>query len=170
MTKNILLVLAALLILALVGRFFMPLLLPQSSHASNGEFAQIYRRLEELATNETMNKLFDELQIATDAKLDLNHRNAAGLRALDIAASNNQWNAAAALIVAGASIDDVDATGDTVMHIAVRHHALRVLKELRRFLPDLNRQNKAGLTPVELAHQLNDDAAEAILTAPFTSG
>jgi ankyrin repeat protein len=170
MAKYVALVLAVLLFLALGGRYFLPLILPDWNHASARQSAEIYRQLEHLATNDSMGKLFDELQVAADAKIDLNHRNAAGLRALDIAASNNQWNAAAAFIVAGSSINDVDSNGDTVMHIAVRHHALHVLKELLRFLPDLNRHNKAGLTPIDLAHQLNDDAAAALLTAPFTSG
>jgi ankyrin repeat protein len=141
----------------------------RSSELGERAPATIYQRLEELGNNKSMDDLYDELKLANNAKLDLDHRNTTGQRALDIAAAKDQSIAAAAFVVAGAKIDDVDANGDTVMHIAVRHHALHVLKELRRFMPDLNHRDQAGLTPLDLAHQLNDDAAAAILTAPFTS-
>jgi ankyrin repeat protein len=167
MAKTFLQILTVLLLLALGGRLFIPMM--RSSELGDRSPATIYHRLEELGDNKSMSDLYDELKLANDVQLNLDHRNPAGLRALDIAASKDQWNAAAAFVVAGAKIDDIDANGDTVMHIAVRHHALHVLKELRRFMPDLNRRDQAGLTPLGLAHQLNDDAAVAILTAPFTS-
>jgi ankyrin repeat protein len=55
-----------------------------------------------------------------------------------------------------------------VIHIAVRNHAVSVLKELRRFMPDLTLKNHDGLTAIELAHQINDEDAANALLAPFS--
>lgn len=168
MKKFFLLLAIILLVLGAGGWFFVPSAMLRSPHRFDHGAEAIYEKLEQLALNKAATDLYDELQMAAEQQLSLDHRNKVGMRALDIAASNDQHIAAAAFIVAGANINDADANGDTVLHIAVRHHALHVLKELRRFMPDLGRRNKAGLTPLDLARQLNDDAAAAILSAPFS--
>src|ERR1700742_2904632 len=99
MAKNFLQILAVLLLLALGGRFFIPMM--RSSELGERAPATIYQRLEELGDNKSMDDLYDELKLANNAKLDLDHRNPAGLRGLDIAAAKDQWNAAAAFVVAG---------------------------------------------------------------------
>ena len=165
MTKLLLRSLVVLLLLAVAGWLCMPLFPTAEGHSPKA----IYQRLEDLAYNKSMGDLFDELKTAGEAHIDLDHRNVSGLRPLDLAASRDQNDAAAAFIVAGANINAADANGDTVMHIAVRHHALHVLKELRRFMPDLGLRNKDGQTAIDLAHQMGDDNAVTMLTAPLSS-
>lgn len=168
MKKFLLLLVIALIILGAGGWYFVPGMTLKSSHRLDHGADAVYQKLEELAYDRSLSDLYDELQVAAEQQLNLNHRNPSGLRGLDLAASNDQAIAAAAFVVAGADINNTDAAGDTVLHIAVRHHALHVLKELRRFMPDLARRNKDGLTALDLARQLNDQAAAAILTAPLS--
>jgi ankyrin repeat protein len=165
MTKLLLRSLVVLLFLAAAGWLCIPLLPRDEARSPKA----IYQRLEELAYNKSMPDLFDELKIAGEAHLDLDHRNADGLRPLDLAAGQDQGDAAAAFVVAGSNINAADTAGDTVMHIAARHHALHVLKELRRFMPDLSLRNKDGQTPADLAQQMGDNAAVTLLTAPLSS-
>ncbi len=154
---------AVLMVLGIAGWFFGPALIDREH---SPEF--IYKRLVELAYDTHLGELYDELKIATNAKINIDRRDTDGTRPLDLAASHNEPLAAAAFIVAGANVNAIDGNGDTVIHIAVRHHAVDVLKELRRFMPDLTLKNRAGLTPVELAHQFNDEAAANALLAPFS--
>jgi hypothetical protein len=166
--KKLLPLIAVFLILAIAGRFFVPSLPALAAKFSGPTNGVSYERLAELGSDRTMGPLFDELQKAKSAHLDIDQRNPAGLRLIDIAASQDQGEASAAFIVAGSSINAVDANGETVIHLAVRHHALHVLQDLRRFMPDLTHRNKDGLTPLDLARQLGDAQAVAILTAPFS--
>jgi ankyrin repeat protein len=174
MKKLLFPLIALFLTLAVAGWFFAPslpavaALAKQAGYSSGDATAEIYQKLEQLGTDSSMGTLFDALQSAKNAKIDLDHRNAAGKRLVEVAASLDQGEASAAFIVAGSNINAVDANGDTVIHLAVRHHALHVLRDLRRFMPDLTSRNKDGLTPAELARKLNDTEALAILTAPFS--
>jgi hypothetical protein len=166
MKKYLLVLCLILAVLATGGHYFFPMLMQQRERSPE----VVYPRLEELGWNKTLGELYDELRIAKEEKLDPEHRNAAGWRPLDVAASQDQWLAAAAFVVAGSNINATDVNGDTVIHIAVRHHAIHVLKELRRFMPDLNQKTQLGLSAIDLAHQLGDDAAVAALTGPFIPG
>jgi len=168
MKKFFLLLVVVLLALGLGGWVFMPGTLLKALHRQSPSADAIYQKLEDLSFDQALSELYDELQVAAEQQLNLNHRNQAGLRGIDVAATHDQAIAAAAFIVAGADINNADARGDTILHIAVRHHALHVLKEMRRFMPDLNRRNKDGLTALDLARQLNDDAAAAILSLPLS--
>lgn len=168
MKKLIAPLIAVFLILAITGWFFEPSLPAIASIFSGPGQGVSYERLEELGSDKTMGTLFDELQKAKSAKLDLDRRNPAGLRLLDIAASQDQGEASAAFVVAGSNINAVDANGDTVIHLAVRYHALHVLEDLRHFMPDLTQRNENGLTALDLARQLGDAEAVAILAAPFS--
>jgi hypothetical protein len=163
MKRYLIPLIVALLLLGVAGWFFGPALI---NRERSPEY--IYKRLIELAYDPRLGQLYDELKIATNAKMNIDRRETDGTRPLDIAASRNQPLSAAAFIVAGANINAQNSIGDTVIHIAVRNHAVSVLKELRRFMPDLTLKNHDGLTAIELAHQINDEDAANALLAPFS--
>lgn len=169
--RPILLLTAFLIGLAIAGKVFAPSLqsLPALSFMRDNSDKILYQRLYDLSNDKRMGTLYDVLQEVKTQQLDLDHRSDIGLRALEIAAIHDQGQAAAAIVVAGADINGSDTSGDTVMHIAVRHHSLHVLKELRHFMPALDRRNKDGLTALDLARRMGDDAAVAILTAPLSA-
>ena len=129
----------------------------------------IYQSLDDLADDKKMGTLFDHLKQAQGMRLDLNHRNINGQRSIDIATTNDQGLAAAAFIVAGSGINEVNGDGDTVMHIAVHNHSLHVIKELAHFMPRLDIRNKAGLTAIEMAQRQGDTDTLALLTGKLTS-
>jgi len=157
--------LAGLVILGAAGWYLFPRIHYQPELTPDA----IYQSLDDLAEDKKMGTLFDHLKQAQGMRLDLNHRNQAGQRSIEIAAAHDQGLAAAAFIVAGSGINEVNADGDTVTHIAVRNHSLNVIKQLAHFMPRLDIRNKAGQTPIELAAQMGDVDTVDLLTGKVTS-
>lgn len=119
--------------------------------------AEQYRKLEKLVVDAKLPELSEQLTelVSDPAGFDLERRNKDGLRLLDLAASRNQPLAAAAIVVAGSNVWAVDKNGDSVMHFAARANAPQAIEELKRFVPNLRKRNKQGLTPSDLAQRLN---------------
>ena len=127
---------------------------------------EIQGRLYDLAAKGDVDGLFETIQEAKTANLNLDVRNSKGLRALDIAALNDRGLAARALIVGGSDIRGVDPKGNTVMHFAARAGALSAIHELMSFLPDLKARNNAGETPADVARAKSRPDIAALLMKP----
>jgi len=92
------------------------------------------------------------------ASADPNASDDNGLTPLHFAAQSNSYAVSEALILAGASVDSVDANGNTPLSDAVFHSdgSGDLIKFLLRSGADRNKENNYGISPLELAKSIDN--------------
>lgn len=74
------------------------------------------------------------------------------------------------LILKGGDVHSQDHDGNTVIHIAVRHQHLSVVKSLHELGVDINSQNADGWTPIYVAACCGDSGAEQFVESIIDLG
>ena len=98
----------------------------------------------------------DCVRLLVERSADVRLRDSLGRTVLSCALSSNNTQIMDTLKTAGADLLATTSQGDTILHLAIARQLIKMVSWILTNQPSvINRQNKAGVTPLHLASSLN---------------